>query len=266
MLTSVFKIMSLLDYNNTILKDNNLFKYTFNITDLQFLTYFKTNSLSIKSCSINSNEIILIDNEPISILANNSDASISEDNSILSSSSKDSYLSNSSCNSLNSKISFLSDSKELSLSESDKVRSFNYESNGSCGSDSLCGSDSSCDFISFSNSISPSNSIISSNSQNKAISFESFSNKEINMDYIEFNSEISDNLQFQKFQNKNSDNSIYFIIKHDYDMFYNYLTKLDLIKSQNIALYNNLHNRGLYLNLHIIQNGFFELLELYETK
>ena len=48
-------------------------------------------------------------------------------------------------------------------------------------------------------------------------------------------------------------------------MFYNYLTKLDSIKSQNISVYKKLHNCGLYLNLHIIQNGFFELLELYEN-
>lgn len=262
MLTNVFKIMSLLDYNNTILKDNNLSKYTFNIINLKFLTCFKTNSLSIKSCSINSNEIIIVDNEPISILENNSDASISPDNSIISSSSKDSYLTKSSGNSVESKISFLSDSKELSSSSSDKLRSFNYESHSSCESNNSYDSHSSCDFMSLSNSISP------SNSQNKDI--ESFSNKEINMDYIEFNSEISDisydNLQNQKFQTKNSDNYIYYIIKHDYDMFYNYLTKLDSIKSQNISVYKKLHNCGLYLNLHIIQNGFFELLELYENK
>jgi hypothetical protein len=268
MLTNVFKIMSLLDYNNTILKENNLSKYLFNITNLQFLTYFKTNSLSIKSCSINSNDIIMIDNEPISILEKNSDASLSEDNSLISSSSKDSYLSKNSCNPLDSKISFLSDSKELSLSESDKLRSFNYESLSSCESNSSCGSLSLYKSFSSCKFFSPRNSISSSKSQNKAISYESFSNKEINMDYIEFNSEISDNinLQFQKIQHQNSDNYIYYIIKHDYDMFYTYLTKLDLIKSQNISLYNNLYNRGLYLNLHIIQNGFFELLELYENK
>lgn len=261
MLTNVFKIMSLLDYNNTILKDNNLSKYLFNIANLQFLNYFKTNSLSIKSCSINSNEIIIVDNEPISILENNSDVSISPDNSMISNSSKDSYLSNSSFNSLDSKISIFSDSPEL---KSDKLNY--YESNSISSSESSSSSNSiSSSYLSefnYSNS--------SSKSENALISFESFSNKEINMDYIEFDSEISDishiNLQYEKFKNKKSDNYIYDILKYDYDMFYKYLTALVSIKNHNMSLYKKLHNRGLYLNLHIIQNGFFELLELYENK
>ena len=89
------------------------------------------------------------------------------------------------------------------------------------------------------------------------------------MDYIEFDSEISDikhiNLQYEKFKNKKSDNYIYDILKYDYDMFYKYLTTLVSIKNHNMTLYKKLNNRGLYLNLHIIQNGFFELLELYEN-
>ena len=263
MLTNVFKIMSLLYYNNTILKDNNLSKYIFNIANLQFLTWFKTNSLSIKSCSINSNEIIIVDNEPISILENNSEASISPDNSIISTSSKDSYLTKSSSNSLDSKISFLSDSQELNSYESDKL---NY-----CDSESISSSESSSSYeFSSSSYLSEFNySSCSSKSENALISFESFSNKEINMDYIEFDSEISDikhiNLQYEKFKNKKSDNYIYDILKYDYDMFYKYLTTLVSIKNHNMTLYKKLNNRGLYLNLHIIQNGFFELLELYEN-
>ena len=34
---------------------------------------------------------------------------------------------------------------------------------------------------------------------------------------------------------------------------------------KNIQLYTKLQNKGLYLNLHIIQNSFFELLEIYEN-
>lgn len=250
--------MSLLDYNNTILKENKLFKYIFNITDLQFLNYFKTNPLNIHSSSINSNNILIIDNEPLSILENNSDLSSSPDNSYLSDISNNSYPS---VNSLDSYISF------------DDEKIYEIKSTTSNDLDSTSSEDS------------------ESNSSSDSISFnglkEHFTNKEINFDYIEYDSEQSNLSELilesknttppfhlynsTSFHNisdisRNSNNIIYKIIKYDYDKFYNYLTNLDLIKDQNLHLYNKLQNRGLYLNLHIIQNGFFELLEYYENK
>jgi len=274
MLTNVFKIMSLLDYNNTILKENNLSKYLFNISNLRFLNYFKNTSLSIYSCSLNSNEITLIDNEPISILENNSDASLSPDNSSIS---KDSYLSDESFDSLDSKISFVSDSKEVYVSNI----SIKYNSE-EAKSDDL--SDANSD-NSYKSILSKDSNILdyskiseySYNSENSLVLdtkiYESFTNKSCNLDYVEYDSDSKFmELKYEKFQNKlpvndnESNNLIYYILKDDYDIFFNYLSKLDTIKMKNLQLYNKLQNRGLYLNLHIIQNGFFELLEIYENK
>ena len=274
MLTNVFKIMSLLDYNNTILKENNLSKYLFNISNLRFLNYFKNTSLSIYSCSLNSNEIMLIDNELISILENNSDASLSPDNSSIS---KDSYLSNESFESFDSKISFASESKEVYVS--DISIKYDYEE---ANSDEL--SDENSDNLDESILSRDSNildyskiSEYSYDSENSLILdtkiYESFTNKSCNLDYIEYDSDSKFmELQSKKFHNKlpinnnESNNLIYYILKDDYDIFFNYLSKLDTIKMRNLQLYNKLKNRGLYLNLHIIQNGFFELLEIYENK
>lgn len=282
MLTNVFKIMSLLDYNNTILKENNLSKYLFNINNLRFLNYFKNTSLSIYSCSLNSNEITLIDNEPISILENNSDASLSPENSSIS---KDSYLSDESFDSLDSKISFASDSKEVYLS--DISIKYDYEK---ANSDDLSdansdNSDESSDANSDESLLSKDSNILdyskiseySYSSENSLVLdtkiYESFTNKSCNLDYIEYDSDSKFmELKYKKFQNKlpvndnESNNLIYYILKDDYNIFFNYLSKLDTIKMKNLQLYNKLQNRGLYLNLHIIQNGFFELLEIYENK
>lgn len=279
MLTNVFKIMSLLDYNNTILKDNKLLNHLFNINELRFLNYFKSHTLNISSCSRNTNDILIVDNEPLSILENNSDLSSSMDDSILS---NHSYLS---VNSIDSYISF--DNESISLSSNESISLFDNESISSSSNESISSYDnesiSSFDNESILSYETTSDYSIKSNcnlntSIVKSPLNESFTNKEINFDYIEYDSEQSNlskiileskysdnNIQYDNTIN-NDNNHIYTIIKYDYDIFYNYLTKLDLIKTKNLHLYNKLQNRGLYLNLHIIQNGFFELLEYYENK
>ena len=55
MTVNIFKILSLIDYNNTILKENNLHKYLFDIYNLKFLFFYKKTSLSTNSIILDSN-------------------------------------------------------------------------------------------------------------------------------------------------------------------------------------------------------------------
>ena len=55
MTVNIFKILRLIDYNNTILKENNLHKYLFDIYNLKFLFFYKKTSLSTNSIILDRN-------------------------------------------------------------------------------------------------------------------------------------------------------------------------------------------------------------------
>ena len=123
--TNIFTILSLLDYNNNILIENNLSHYIFNITNLNFLYYIKNESLSLSSCSIDGK--LLNINKSITFLESNdnseselSDLNEESNNSdsyltITSNTSFNSYISNESFNELDDSDSDFEDSIKLSF-------------------------------------------------------------------------------------------------------------------------------------------------------
>jgi len=123
--TNIFTILSLLDYNNNILIENNLSHYIFNITNLNFLYYIKNESLSLSSCSIDGK--LLNINKSITFLESNdnSDSELSDLNeesnnsdsylTITSNTSFNSYISNESFNELDDSDSDFEDSIKLSF-------------------------------------------------------------------------------------------------------------------------------------------------------
>ena len=249
---NIFTIVSLLDYNNNILIENNLSHYIFHISNLHFLYYIKNEDLSLTSFSIDGQFINTTSKQQIIMLEKNSDYSsesiTSNDSYVtkkivdLDQESNDSFDSN---NSFDSKISFDSNQEAEFLSQKSYCSN---NSNNSIDSKITFKSDYSINSKKLVDSNQEANNLFNSFDSKMSFNFDS------DISYSNSNCIVSKSL----FKSNNQD--LKNIIQNDYDTFYYYICKLDQLKFTNLSLYQQLTNKLIFLNLQKIQTAFFNLL------
>jgi hypothetical protein len=302
---NIFTIISLLEYNNSILIENKLSKYTYDINDLQFLNFIKceflnNSSLFFKNSSRYNarNETNTIDG--IAILECKSeytynDISDTESTNLYSDDEEESKSNGSpdiiagpNTNGIYS--SYRTDS-EIFFDSKDKFESeSSFESNSDSYSDEYLNdynSNIDSDEFKFNDNSSMLSNIEQQNknyyplrlSNTNTTSASGNNNSEYNeedddkynneSEYNEENNNINvnddsfDNLHNYSDLNYREDTGLKYILENDYHIFYQYIKKIELLKTSNFKQYNKMNEKCIILNLKNIQNAFFDLMELY---
>lgn len=262
---SLFLIISLIEYINSILIENKLSKYTFNILDFEFLDKIKGSSLSINSCDIDENNEISIKNSYTPMLESCDDDSYTDD--LISNYSDDIYdlVSNGSA------WSNLSDC-------ANKTNSNSYYSLDNCSSEEF-----KSEWDLYINNSNLENNIYQSSSETSGSNEDSYKS----IEYYNYNEHISifssDEIASEtkysnkySYKNNNYEQKIerktewetewrtewYINLKYDYDIFYLYILKINELKKKNIKKYKIIKENNIILHLHTIQNAFFDLLNI----
>lgn len=259
---SLFLIISLIEYINSILIENKLSKYTFNILDFEFLDKIKGSTLSINSCDIDENNEISIKNSYTPMLESHDDNSYTDD--LISNYSDDIYdlVSNdSSFDSWSYSSDFMStvqsNSSYYSFNDSntstEEIKSkwdlhiknddpeyYNLSETSISNEDSY-GSNHEENYDEHI-SISTNSTANSTNYNKLSRSIDIYRIGDINRRTIEHETEW------------------YINLKYDYDIFYLYILKINDLKKKNIKKYKIIKENNILLHLQTIQNAFFDLL------